>query len=329
MWHLYLFFCLSLSKGKRVFWYVKPLEAERVKTALSWAMDDWILDWPETVISSDKDIWVMDWLQIAIPSATDAWPEVWLQTALPRARDADLPTPKYFCQYPKLPVSVFSDFLPLPPPPPPLFCGCTTTQNRKVSMDNFSIIYLVRKVCELTCSILQTQHKLAHYDSRTPLFCLQVLKSLWTIDRRTLSPKGMHRVWCFCWCWRTLFRMVVWSEPVSLVSCILSPFISFVQPLVSDSFEIKPAISLTSIKLQMQCWCPLDSKKQNKKLLWPIRTSRILQLWKWLEVMCMPNANVSKWLLHQRLTIHFPQNELVLVHNRISVVSWTLCPYVE
>ena len=42
-----------------------------------------------------------------------------------------------------------------------LFCGCATiNQNRKVSKDNFSLIYLVHKVCELIISIIWTHYKI-------------------------------------------------------------------------------------------------------------------------------------------------------------------------
>ena len=63
-------------------------------------------------------------------------------------------------------------------------------QNKTVSKVTFFIIHLVRTVCELTSSIIQT-----HYTRRT-LFCLQLLKSFSSKDRRTCSPKAIHRVCC-------------------------------------------------------------------------------------------------------------------------------------
>ena len=65
------------------------------------------------------------------------------------------------------------------------------SQNEAVSKVKFSTIYLVRTVSELTFSIIQT-----HY-TRTTLFCLHLRKSFLIKDRRTLSPKTMHRVCCF------------------------------------------------------------------------------------------------------------------------------------
>ena len=52
-----------------------------------------------------------------------------------------------------------------------LFCGCTTNQSKQSSVKGIcSNIRLVRTVCELTFSIIQT-----HY-TRTTLFCLHLQK---------------------------------------------------------------------------------------------------------------------------------------------------------
>ena len=128
-----------------------------------------------------------------------------------------LPTPQYFCLYSEQPMSIFSDFW------PDFFADATPiSQNEAVSKVNFSIIHLVRTVCQLTFSIIQT-----HY-TRTTLFCLHLRKSFSTEDRRTLSQKTMHSVCCFHWCRRFLsWMVVVWSEFVSLVSCILRPLHRF------------------------------------------------------------------------------------------------------
>ena len=88
------------------------------------------------------------------------------------------------------------------------------SQNKTVSKVNFSINHLVRTVCELTSSIIQT-----HY-TQTTLFYLHVRKLFSIEDRRTLSPKTMHHVCCFRWCLHSLsWTVVVWSEFVSLVLC--------------------------------------------------------------------------------------------------------------
>ena len=74
----------------------------------------------------------------------------------------DLPTPKYICQYSKLPVSVFSDLWPhyLVFVLFWFFCRCTTYQSQqKCQRTMFSIIYLLRTVWELTFSIKQMHYK--------------------------------------------------------------------------------------------------------------------------------------------------------------------------
>ena len=65
------------------------------------------------------------------------------------------------------------------------------SQNKTVPNVNFSIIHLAKTVCELTFSIIQS------HCTRTTLFCLQLQKSFLIEDRRTLSPKTMHRMCCF------------------------------------------------------------------------------------------------------------------------------------
>ena len=98
----------------------------------------------------------------------------------------------------------------------------TISQNKAVSKVNFSIIYLVRTVCELTFSIIQM-----HY-TRTALFCLHLRKSFSIEDYKTLSPKTMHHVCCFRWCRHVLsWMVVVWLEFVSLALWILPPLRRF------------------------------------------------------------------------------------------------------
>ena len=100
-------------------------------------------------------------------------------------------------------------------------------QNKTVSKVNISIIHLVRTVCELTSSIIQT------YNTRTTSFCSHLRKSFLIEDCRTLSPKAMHHVCYFHSCQRVLngccllrvcFIGFVHSSFSSLVSCShLSP----------------------------------------------------------------------------------------------------------
>ena len=120
---------------------------------------------------------------------------------------------------------------------------------------NTSVIYLVRTVCELTPSIIQM-----HY-TRMTLFCLYLQKSFSIEDRWTLSPKTMHRVCCFCWRWRVLsWMVVVWSEFVSLVLCILPPLHWFCAATYHRQLQIQTRHIrwwLTSVKLWMQNRCSL------------------------------------------------------------------------
>ena len=100
------------------------------------------------------------------------------QTCLPQ--NISVCTPNSLCPY----FRIFDRIIVLMHPP--------ISQNEAVSMVNFSIIRLVRAVCELAFSVIQ-----AHY-ARTTLLCLHLRKSFSIEDRRTLSPKTMHRVSCFC-----------------------------------------------------------------------------------------------------------------------------------
>ena len=100
----------------------------------------------------------------------------------------DLPTPKYFCQYSKQPVSAFSEFLTtFFADAPPI------NQDKRVSKDTFSVIHLVKRVCELPFSIIQTHCRtgtLWHSDAFILFTSTQVVLDK---DGRTLSPKATHR----------------------------------------------------------------------------------------------------------------------------------------
>ena len=124
------------------------------------------------------------------------------------------------------------------------FCGCITNQSKQSSVKGQ---FLYRSACKNSVwthifNLIQT-----HY-TRTTLFCLHLQKLFSIKDRKTLSPNTMHRVCYFHWCWRILsWPGVVWSESVSLLSCILPPlhqfcaffllFISFVHSSSSSLFQ--------------------------------------------------------------------------------------------
>ena len=69
----------------------------------------------------------------------------------------------------------------------------------------------------------------------------------------------MHRVRCLRWCWHVISWTVdVWSELVSLVSCILSPLPRFRAVTCYRQLCLpNPPWWLTSIKLRMQSRCSL------------------------------------------------------------------------
>ena len=162
-------------------------------------------------------------------------------------------------------MSVFSDFW------PDFFADAQPiSQNEAVSKVKFSSIHLVRTVCELTFSILQT-----HY-TRTTLFCLQLhLRKTFSIKgHRTLSQKTMHCVCGSCWHWCVLsWAVVVWSEFVSLISSILPPLRRFRTAIYHQQLQTHHIGKwLTSVKF----WCKVDVHLFNK-LSWPIRTGCILQ----------------------------------------------------
>ena len=79
-------------------------------------------------------------------------------------------------------------------------------------------------------------HLQIHWRTTLGQFC----SHLWTSfsiklkDCRTLSTKKMHYVCCFCWCRRVVsWMVVVWFRAF---------FFSFMQSLITNNFEFKPAI---------------------------------------------------------------------------------------
>ena len=176
-----------------------------------------------------------------------------------------------------------------------------------------------------TSSIVQK-----HY-TQTTLFYLHLRKSFSIEDRRTLSPKAMHHVCCFCWYRRILsWAVVVWSEFVFLVTCILPPLRHFLAATYHRRRWIQTRHIgrwLTSVKF----WCKVDVHWFNK-LFWPIRTDCTLQPRKWLEK-CKWQQTITP---HQCSTIGFADNELTFIHVAISAlygnsvsVFWEIQVYIR
>ena len=158
-----------------------------------------------------------------------------------------------------------------------MFCFCfffvdapPFNQDKKMSKDNFSIIYLLRTVCELTFSkqmhyktgtlwhsdtsilftsanvILDKRHSDAFIlftSAEVPSHRLLVQKSFWIKDCTKFLQKQMHRVCCFRWCWHVISWRLMFGRslfPWSLTFFLLFP--GSVQSLATDRFVYKPAI---------------------------------------------------------------------------------------
>ena len=180
----------------------------------------------------------------------------------------DLPTPKYFCPYAEQPMSVFSDFLlDFFADAPPI------SQNEAVPKVNYSIIHLVRTVCELTFSIIQMYYTLttffvyiceSHSQSKTAEHFLQKQCTV------CAALADAHASF--------LERVFVWSAFVSLVMSILPPLCRFCAATYHRQLQTHHIRRcLISIKFR----CKVDVHWFNK-LFWPIRTGHILQPRKWL-----------------------------------------------
>ena len=162
------------------------------------------------------------------------------------------------------------------------------------------------------------------------LFCLHLRKLFSIENRRTLYPKTMHCVCCFCWCRCVLFWTVVWSEFVSLVSCILPPLCRFRAATYHRQLPIQTCHIgkwLASVKFR----CKVDVHWFSKPF-WPIRTGRILQPWKRLEI-CKCQQKITP---RQCPTISFAGKELAFIHIAISVLSgnsvsvfWEIWAYIH
>ena len=139
-----------------------------------------------------------------------------------------------------------------------LFCGCTTNQPKQKSVKGQ---FFCHSSCKKSAWTHIFNHTDAlqdwHTDTRMPLFCLHLLKSFWIKACRTLSAKAMHHVCSFCWGRQVLYWTVVWSELVSLVSCIL-PLLWFCaatchKQLWIQTLHIWRWLTFTKFSLQSQC----------------------------------------------------------------------------
>ena len=146
-------------------------------------------------------------------------------------------------------------------------------QYKTMSKVNFSIIYLVRTVCELTSSIIQK-----HY-TQTTSFCLHLQKSFSTEHSKTTSKYNTpcvllsltHPFLNGCCLVRVCFLGFVHSSSSLSVSC------SHLSQTALNSNP--PYRKMASTKFL----CKVDVQWFNK-LFGPIRTGHILQPQKWLEI---------------------------------------------
>ena len=124
---------------------------------------------------------------------------------------------------------VFSDFFPgVFADAPPI------TQNKTVSKVNFSIIHLVRTVCELTSSIRRTTLRQLYFvyicsRSKTAEHFLQTQCTV-CADFADADTSFLEQLLSG----RNLFP---WFRAFFLL------FVGFVHPLITNSFEFKPTIS--------------------------------------------------------------------------------------
>ena len=132
----------------------------------------------------------------------------------------------------------------------------------------------------------------------------------------------MHCVCCFRWCRYVLsWTFVVWLEFVSLVSWIVPPLHRFCAVTYNRQLQTRHIGRWpTCIKF----WCKVDVHWFSK-LFWPIRTGRILQAWKWLEI-CKCQWEITP---HQCSTISFAGNKLTSFMSSYPYFLETLCPYFE
>ena len=129
-------------------------------------------------------------------------------------------------------------------------------QNKKMSKDKFSIMYLVRTVCELHKRTTKTG-TLWHSDA----FILHTSAKV-VLDQRTQNIFSKSNAPCVLLSLMPTcsWTVVVWSELVPLVSCILPPLCQFHAATCHGQLQFQTRHIwrwLTTVKLWMQSRCSL------------------------------------------------------------------------
>ena len=129
-------------------------------------------------------------------------------------------------------MSVFSEFL-------TRFCtdAPQISHNKIVSKVSFSIIHLVRTIYELTSSIIQT------YYTRTTLFCLICESCSRSKTGEFFLQKQCPVCAAFADAHASFLEWLLTGRSLFSWFCaFFLLFVTFVQPLITDSFKFKPAI---------------------------------------------------------------------------------------
>ena len=183
----------------------------------------------------------------------DSWANLffiaWHKSASIDTHTTDLPTPKYFSQYSKQPMSVLSKFW-------QAFCGCTTDESKQNSVKSQFFYHLSCKNSVWTHIFNDTDA--LHSDNFSLFTSAKVV-----LDRRPqkISPKIMHSVCCFCW-YQCIFS---WMVVVLVGVCFLGFVHSSSSLSVSCSHLIPTALNsnlpyrkmATFHKVLMQSRCSL------------------------------------------------------------------------
>ena len=190
------------------------------------------------------------------------------------------------------------------------FCGCTTNQSKQNCVKG-KLFYHSSCKNSMWTHIFNYTDAL-HSDNFILFTSVKVV-----LNRRPMNTFSKNSASC-------VLLLMMPTCPFLNSCCLVGVcFLGFV-PSSSSSVSwshLSPTAShsnppykiwLTSIKFQ----CKVDVHWFNK-LFWPIRTGRIFQPWKWLEV-CKCQRTITP---HQRSKISFAGNKLTCVHVVISVLS--------
>ena len=118
-----------------------------------------------------------------------------------------------------------------------IFCRCTTNQSKQnsVKAQFFSISSCKNSVWTHICKYTDA----LHLDDFILFTSAKVIRH----QRPQNTCSKNNAPCCLRWCRRILsWTVVLWSEFVSLVLCILPPLRWFMQPLVTNSFEFNPTV---------------------------------------------------------------------------------------